>query len=149
MNQLPEKYDKRLYAIPDYEKVAGTRFFRHAYDYFNSGANDESSLNAQFDAFREIKLKKRVCVDPKKWKDMNTTILGKKIVSPICVTSTAFQRMATPDGECATARACNAVHQTPMVLSSWATSSNEDIGQFAPDSVKVYQIYMSKIPEVN
>ena len=80
---------------------------------------------------------------------MNTTILGKKIVSPICVTSTAFQRMATPDGECATARACNAVHQTPMVLSSWATSSNEDVGQFAPDSVKVYQIYMSKIPEVN
>jgi (S)-2-hydroxy-acid oxidase len=56
--------------------------------------------------------------------------------------------MANPDGECATARACNE-SKTPMVLSSWATSSAEDIGQFAPDSFKVYQIYMSNFEEVN
>ena len=46
--------------------------------------------------------------------------------------------MATPDGECATATACNASHQTPLVLSSWATSTNEEVGKFAPDSMKVY-----------
>jgi len=56
-----------LYAINDYEDLAKTRFFRHAYDYFNSGANDEASLNAQYDAFKAIKLKKRTFVDPTKW----------------------------------------------------------------------------------
>jgi len=57
--------------------------------------------------------------------------------------------MAHPEGECATARACNAMNNTPMVLSSWATSSNEDVGKFAPDSFKVYQLYLSKLPDVN
>jgi len=56
--------------------------------------------------------------------------------------------MANPDGECATARACNA-SKTPMVLSSWATTPAEDIGVYAPDSFKVYQLYMSNIHEVN
>jgi len=45
--------------------------------------------------------------------------------------------MATPDGEVATARACNKT-KTPLALSSWATSLNEDVGQAAPDSAKIY-----------
>jgi len=53
------------------------------------------------------------------------------------VTSTAFQRMAHPDGEIATARACNS-SKTPLVLSSWATSTNEEVGAAAPDSFKVF-----------
>lgn len=57
--------------------------------------------------------------------------------------------MAHPDGEIATAKACNAFNQTPLVMSSWATSKNEDFGIAAPDSTKIFQIYMSTIPEVN
>jgi (S)-2-hydroxy-acid oxidase len=56
--------------------------------------------------------------------------------------------MAHPDGEVATAKACNS-SKTPLVLSSWATSTNEEVGAAAPDSMKVFQIYMSKLPEVN
>jgi (S)-2-hydroxy-acid oxidase len=74
--------------------------------------------------------------------------MGTKIKSPICITSTAFQRMAHPEGEVSTAKACNAT-ETPMVLSSWATSSNEQVGEVAPDITKVYQVYLSKLPEVN
>lgn len=72
----PEHYDKRLYKITDYEAVAKTRFFRHANDYFNSGANDEVSLRQQFDVFRNIKLKQATFVDDSKWKGTDTTILG-------------------------------------------------------------------------
>lgn len=53
----PAHYDKRLYKIADYEQVAQGRFFRHANDYFNSGANDEFSLNQQFKEFANMKLK--------------------------------------------------------------------------------------------
>lgn len=56
--------------------------------------------------------------------------------------------MATPEGEVSTAKACMKT-KTPLVLSSWATSSNEQIGAAAPDCVKVYQVYPSKIHEVN
>jgi len=45
--------------------------------------------------------------------------------------------MATPAGECDTARACNNT-KTPMVLSSWATTANEEIGKEAPDAHKVF-----------
>ena len=57
--------------------------------------------------------------------------------------------MANPEGEVATAKACQAQHKTPMVLSSWANSTNEQIGEAAPDIVKIYQVYLSKVPEVN
>lgn len=56
--------------------------------------------------------------------------------------------MANPEGEVYTAKACNET-QTPMVLSSWATSSSEQVGEVAPDIPKVYQVYLSKVPEVN
>ena len=52
----PAVYDKRLYQIDDYKKVADTRFFKHADDYFNSGADAEHSLNEQYQAFRDMKL---------------------------------------------------------------------------------------------
>ena len=76
--------------MTDYEQVANTRFFRHANDYFNSGANDQVSLNEQFDAFKNIKLKKRCFVDENKWQGTEANIMGSQIKSPICMTSTAF-----------------------------------------------------------
>ena len=45
--------------------------------------------------------------------------------------------MAHPEGEVLTATACNNT-ETPMVLSSWATSSSEQVGEVAPDIPKVY-----------
>ncbi|KAE8600882.1 hypothetical protein XENTR_v10013437 [Xenopus tropicalis] len=62
---------------------------------------------------------------------------------PICVGSTAMQRMAHPDGETATARACRAVG-TGMMLSSWATSSIEEVAEAAPDSLRWMQLYIYK-----
>ena len=57
--------------------------------------------------------------------------------------------MAHPDGEVATARAANSFLQTPLLLSNWGTSSVEEVGQSAPDSLKMFQIYMSKQEAVN
>jgi len=34
-------------------------------------------------------------------------------------------------------------------LSSWASTTVEDVASQAPNSVKMFQIYLSKIPEVN
>jgi len=46
--------------------------------------------------------------------------------------------MAHHEGEVAMARAANATLQTPLLLSNWATSSVEEVGQAAPDSLKLF-----------
>jgi hypothetical protein len=49
---MNQNQDRRLYNIKDYENLANTRYFKHAHDYYNSGANDQVSLNEQYDAFK-------------------------------------------------------------------------------------------------
>lgn len=56
--------------------------------------------------------------------------------------------MAHPDGEAATARAAN-TSSTPIMLSNWANTPLEVFASSCPNSLKMFQIYMSKVPEVN
>ena len=56
--------------------------------------------------------------------------------------------MAHPEGEVATAKAGESTG-TPQVLSNWATSTIEQVGEAAPTGRKMLQIYLSKVPEVN
>ena len=56
--------------------------------------------------------------------------------------------MAHPEGEVATARACQHYNQTPFMLSSWATTNLETVAGNAPDCLKLFQIYLSKKMDV-
>nr|XP_048698500.1 2-Hydroxyacid oxidase 1 isoform X3 [Caretta caretta] len=79
--------------------------------------------------------------------DLSTAVLGQKISMPICVGATAMQSMAHVDGEAATARACRSLG-TGMMLSSWATSTIEEVAQAAPDGLHWLQLYIYKDREV-
>ncbi|VAH46047.1 unnamed protein product [Triticum turgidum subsp. durum] len=71
--------------------------------------------------------------------DMTTTILGFKLSMPIMISPTAMQKMAHPDGgEYATARAASAAG-----LSSWATSSVEEVASTGP-GIRFFQLYVYK-----
>lgn len=75
----------------------------------------------------------------------------KEVNSPICITSTAFQKMADPNfnmGEISVARSC-AESKTAMALSSNSNSTIEEVAQANPDGIKFFQIYMSKQETVN
>ncbi|XP_020091927.1 peroxisomal (S)-2-hydroxy-acid oxidase GLO1-like isoform X2 [Ananas comosus] len=74
--------------------------------------------------------------------DMTTTVLGFKISMPIMIAPTAMQKMAHPDGEYATARAASAAG-TIMTLSSWATSSVEEVASTGP-GIRFFQLYVYK-----
>ncbi|KAJ2392954.1 hypothetical protein GGI23_005113 [Coemansia sp. RSA 2559] len=80
-------------------------------------------------AFDRIAVRPRILRDVSRV-DTSTKVLGAAISSPICIAPTAMQRMAHPDGECATARAA-ARKQTCMILSSWSTTSVEDVAAAA------------------
>jgi (S)-2-hydroxy-acid oxidase len=106
------------------------------------------SLQDSEAAFDKYKLKTKAQVDPDKFEGLATEIMGIKTPSPIWISSTAFHRMAHPDGEAATARAAN-TSATPFMLSSWSNTPLEVVANECPNSLKMFQIYMSKVPEVN
>uniref|UniRef100_A0A3Q1EN18 (S)-2-hydroxy-acid oxidase n=1 Tax=Acanthochromis polyacanthus TaxID=80966 RepID=A0A3Q1EN18_9TELE len=81
--------------------------------------------------------------------DLSVSVLGQKLSMPLCVGATAMQRMAHPEGETATARACKAVG-TGMMLSSWATSTIEEVmsATASVESVLWMQLYIYKDREL-
>lgn len=124
--------------VKDFEKKAADNLPKRAYDYYRAGANGCVSLHDNEYKFRNIHLKPSVFTDRTKPVKFDTTILGHSVKTPICIASTAFHRMATSEGELATARAAQAYMNTSIKLSSWANTPLEEVAANAPDSLKFY-----------
>ncbi|NXT17995.1 HAOX1 oxidase, partial [Syrrhaptes paradoxus] len=132
--------------IADFEEYARKFLPKSVYDYYKSGADDQETLADNVAAFSRWKLYPRVLRDVSVM-DLSTSVLGQKISMPVCVGATAMQRMAHTDGEMATAKACHAMG-TGMMLSSWATSSIEEVAEAAPAGLRWLQLYVYKDREV-
>ncbi|XP_044038129.1 hydroxyacid oxidase 1 isoform X1 [Siniperca chuatsi] len=111
--------------VSDFEKEARKVLPKAVYDYYRSGADEQITLADNAAAFNRWYLVPRVLRDVSTV-DLSVSVLGQKLSMPLCVAATAMQRMAHPEGETATARACRAVG-TGMMLSSWATSTIEEV----------------------
>lgn len=127
--------------VAEYEELARQKLPKMVYDYYASGAEDQWTLKENRSAFERIRFRPRILVDVTSV-DLSTTVLGFKISMPIMVAPTAMQRMAHPEGELATARAVSAAG-TIMTLSSWATSSVEEVSSVGP-GIRFFQLYVYK-----
>ncbi|KAL0855276.1 hypothetical protein Bca101_060429 [Brassica carinata] len=127
--------------VTEYEAIAKEKLPKMVYDYYASGAEDQWTLKENRNAFARILFRPRILIDVSKI-DMSTTVLGFKISMPIMVAPTAMQKMAHPEGEYATARAASAAG-TIMTLSSWATSSVEEVASTGP-GIRFFQLYVYK-----
>lgn len=127
--------------VSEYEKLAKEMLPKMVYDYFASGAEDQWTLQENRNAFSRILIQPRILIDVSHI-DLTTTVLGFKISMPIMIAPSAMQKMAHPDGEYATARAASAAG-TIMTLSSWATSSVEEVASTG-DGVRFFQLYVMK-----
>src|SRR4051794_13323002 len=114
----------------DYERVFEQNLDAGAFGYFTGGADDEVTLRDNVAAFRRLRLRPRMLVDVS-GASIATTVLGIPVSMPLLIAPTAFQRMAHPDGEPATARAAAAAG-TIMTLSTLATGGPPGIEQAAP-----------------
>jgi 4-hydroxymandelate oxidase len=110
------------------------------FDYYAGGSGDEWTLGENRRAFERWVIRPRVLVDVADI-DPRTTVLGEEIAFPIMVAPTAFQRMAHPDGELATARACRALDAL-MVLSTISTVPLEEVA--ATGVRRWFQLYVLK-----
>ncbi|VAI37636.1 unnamed protein product [Triticum turgidum subsp. durum] len=121
--------------VSEYQAIAKQKLPKMAYDYYASGAEDEWTLKENREAFSRILFRPRILIDVSTI-DMTTSVLGMKISMPIMISPTAFQKMAHPEGEYATARAAS-------TLSSWATSSVEEVASTGP-GIRFFQLYVYK-----
>ena len=139
---------EKIVSLKDIEEIAKVNLSKPAYDYYFSGADGMSSLIECEQVYNKIKLRPSLFSNPEKFKGLETKIFGKTVNSPIFVASTAFHKMAHPDGEIATARACEQQNNTAFMLSSWSTTPLEKVAESAPNTMKMFQIYLSKKEDV-
>lgn len=132
---------EKITNVMEYEPLAKEKLPKMVYEYYASGAEDEWTLHENRNAFSRILFRPRILVDVSNI-DTATTVLGFKISMPIMVAPTAMQKMAHPEGEYATARATSAAG-TIMTLSSWATSSVEEVASTG-SAIRFFQLYVMK-----
>jgi len=133
--------DGPIVSIDEYEGIARAKLPTEVFDYFAGGAGAEWTLRANVEAFDRWVLRPRVLTGVAE-RDTSTEVLGTRVSFPVLVAPWAFQRMADPEGEVATARAA-ARAGTIMVLSSTASHRLDEVAT-ATDAPKWFQLYMFK-----
>jgi 4-hydroxymandelate oxidase len=129
----------RIVTVDDYEQIARARLPGEVYDYYAGGAGAEWTLRQNRVAFERWVLRPRVLAGVGA-RDTSTEILGTPVASPVLIAPWAFQGLAYPDGEVATARAA-ARAGTILVFSSTAAHRLEVVAA-ATDGPKWFQLYV-------
>ncbi|MBD6616580.1 alpha-hydroxy-acid oxidizing protein [Komarekiella sp. 'clone 1'] len=128
----------------EYEKLAKEHLSQMTLDYYSSGAWDEITLRDNRAAFERVKLRPRTLVDVSD-RNLSTSILGQPLQLPLLIAPMAFQCLAHPDGEVATAIAA-ASAGVGMVLSTMATKSMEEVAAVGnkQNTLQWFQLYIHK-----
>ena len=114
-----------LFTLADHERSAQRRLDANAWAYFSGGAGDEITLRANRSAWDELALVPRV-LRPLAGGHTRCTLLGRALAHPLLLAPVAYQRLAHPDGEIASAYAAAALG-AGLVLSMQASSPLEDV----------------------
>src|SRR5690606_32478752 len=107
--------------------------------YYAGGAHDEITLRENREAFQRLTLHYRVLRDVSA-RSLEIELLGDTLSMPIVIAPTAFQQLATEEGETATARAA-ARAGTVMTLSTLSTRTIEEVSEAAEGRLW-FQLYV-------
>ncbi|MGE3634132.1 MAG: alpha-hydroxy acid oxidase [Sandaracinaceae bacterium] len=127
--------------LVELEALAREVLPKNAFDYYASGAHDEITLAENRAAFDRIALRYRVLVDVSQ-RSLATTALGLPLSMPVMIAPTAFQRMAHPDGELATARAADAAGI--VMINSTLSNTPIEVVATAGAAPVLFQLYVYK-----
>ena len=130
-----------LLSVADFEREAERRLDPGPLGYFAGGAGDEVTLRDNVAAFARRRLRPRMLVDVSEV-TTQATVLGRELSMPLLVAPTAFQRVAHPGGEAATARAAAAAG-TVMCLSTLSSVTPAELAAAAPAGRRWFQLYWS------
>lgn len=131
----------RYVTVEDYLPAARAAVASDVWDYYEGGAGDEWTLAENRRAFDRWMLRPRFLRGAGS-PDTSTAVLGASLRFPVAVAPWAYQRLAHPDGELATARAAAAAG-TLMVVSSTTESFLEEVAA-ASEGPKWWQLYVAQ-----
>ena len=123
--------------LDDFQRAAQAKLPKDIFDYYASGADDEISLHNNRSMFNHLHLLPRILVDISQVSTA-TKILGMNLNAPIMIAPTAFQGLAHPDGELATAKAAQNAGSV-MIASTMANHRLEAIKQHSEQAW--FQLY--------
>ena len=118
--------------LDDHEAHARTTLDANAWAYFAGAAADEQTLAANRSAWSHLQLLPRV-LRPLAGGHTRVTLLGRELAHPILLAPVAWQRLAHPDGEIASALAASAL-QAGLVLSTQSSTPLEDVARAMGDA---------------
>lgn len=121
------------------EDRAGELLPPDVFDYYAGGAQTETTLREAPGAWRSWRLRPRVLRGVTSV-PLGTELLGSPVSSPLGVAPWAYQGMAHPDGELATARGAAAAGSL-MTVSTSATHTLEEVAAEATGSPAWFQLY--------
>jgi L-lactate dehydrogenase (cytochrome) len=130
----------RLEALAE-ERMAATSF-----GYVAGSAGSESTARANRAAFEAWRLVPRMLREVSSV-DLSTTVLGTLAPAPIAPAPVGVLAIVHPDGDSAAARAAASVG-IPIVASTAASTTLEDVARASGDGARWYQLYWPKDREL-
>jgi lactate 2-monooxygenase len=123
----------------DWEALAREKLPQPAYDYVAGGAGSESTMRANLEAFERRRIRPRMLTGNAE-RELSVEVLGTRSPGPFLLAPVGVLSIVHPDAELAVARAAAATG-VPMVLSSAASSSIEDVAAANGEGPRWFQLY--------
>jgi isopentenyl diphosphate isomerase/L-lactate dehydrogenase-like FMN-dependent dehydrogenase len=130
----------------DWEQAFREAATPEAHGYVAGAAGAEDTLRENLEAFRRWRLVPRMLRDISV-RDTRTELFGAELHSPLLLAPVGVQAIVHPDGELATARAAASL-DVPMVHSTAASTSIEDVAAALGDTPRWFQLYWPNDPEM-
>jgi lactate 2-monooxygenase len=155
VSQPLESYQDEIYltgltgAVPDFpadlgqlEEAASKVMTPRAYDYVAGAAGSGDTAGENLAAFRRWRIVPRMLTDVST-PAFGRTLLGTELTVPFLLAPIGVLRIAHPEGELAVARAAAGLG-VPMIVSTAASTSIEDVAEANGDGQRWYQLYWPK-----
>ncbi len=122
------------------EAAAGEVMAPEAFAYVSGTAGSGATGRANRTAFDRRQLLPRMLRGTRRT-DTSVTLFGQRLPVPVLLAPLAAQQVAHPEGESATARAAAATG-VPMVVSTFASRTLEEVAGAAGDHPRWFQLYL-------
>jgi lactate 2-monooxygenase len=124
---------------PDLERAAEQALDPRAAAYVFGGAGSEATMHANLEAFRRWRIVPRF-MRPAGARTLRTELLETEMPAPVMLAPIGVQTLVHPEGERASARAAASLG-VPIVVSTAAATTLEEIAEAGGDSPRWYQLY--------
>ncbi|KAM5351207.1 hypothetical protein ACJ41O_003930 [Fusarium nematophilum] len=126
----------------EWEALARSKVPAANFGYVYDSASSGTTAKANLEAFNRYRLRPRFLVDATR-RHVGIELFGVKYNTPLLVAPIGVQNIMHPDAEEATARACRNIG-VPMILSTAATRTIEQVAEANADGHRWYQLYWPK-----